>query len=337
MASDDTNPYARISETPRGFAPLSGENEQPGYLQPEDDHRGPLVLALAIGVLLVFSVVVWNAYRQGIRNADEMSSIPQIASEGQFKTLSDDPGGRAEDFVDREVMHQDGRSPDETITAAVVREEPLPLNGDVSEASLGNDDGLQSKSGGQARLGQNSASQGGRVVGSPGEPVQLAQSDQSRSVPIITNRSELPPNAVVPVIPPPTPVRSKPKPEPTPTPTRTPVQEAKKTTPPPAAFSRPAATPTPSAPRTQTAVTGGYVVQVAAVRTPDAVATEWTKATSRAPELFRNVEQIIQTVDLGTKGIWHRVQVGRFASRTNANSFCSSFKQKGGDCIVKSQ
>lgn len=34
----------------------------------EDAARGPLILALAVGVLLVFGAVVWNTYRQGIHS-----------------------------------------------------------------------------------------------------------------------------------------------------------------------------------------------------------------------------------------------------------------------------
>lgn len=42
----------------------------------DDGQRGPLILALAVGILLIFAAVVWNTYRSGIRA--ESGGIPVV-------------------------------------------------------------------------------------------------------------------------------------------------------------------------------------------------------------------------------------------------------------------
>lgn len=66
----------------------------------EETARGPLILALAIGVLLIFGAVVWNTYRQGVRPEGE--GLPRVLAESQpFKTVPADPGGLAVPHTDK--------------------------------------------------------------------------------------------------------------------------------------------------------------------------------------------------------------------------------------------
>ncbi|MEN0077890.1 MAG: SPOR domain-containing protein [Pseudomonadota bacterium] len=61
-------------------------------LQSEDTARGPLILALAAGVLVIFSAVVWNTYRQGIRG--DGGALPVITAEAEpFKAAPEQSGG----------------------------------------------------------------------------------------------------------------------------------------------------------------------------------------------------------------------------------------------------
>lgn len=58
----------------------------------EETARGPLILALAIGVLLIFGAVVWNTYRQGVRPAGE--GLPSVlAEDAPIKTAPVEAGG----------------------------------------------------------------------------------------------------------------------------------------------------------------------------------------------------------------------------------------------------
>ena len=69
------------------------EDEYRGFeIRDDETGRGPLILVLALGVLLIFAGVVWNTYRQGVRSAE--SGLPIIASDtGPYKRSPDARGG----------------------------------------------------------------------------------------------------------------------------------------------------------------------------------------------------------------------------------------------------
>lgn len=93
--------------------------------QDEDNARGPLILALALGVLLVFGAVVWNTYRQGVRTG--AGDIPIIAAESShFKRAPDEQGGLQDDDLNRRIYDQlDGSS----------RTTPAPVSASLGVAS----------------------------------------------------------------------------------------------------------------------------------------------------------------------------------------------------------
>lgn len=62
--------YAPFDDDYRGFE-----------AREEETARGPLILALAIGVLLIFGGVVWNTYRQGVRPEGE--GLPSVLASQQ--------------------------------------------------------------------------------------------------------------------------------------------------------------------------------------------------------------------------------------------------------------
>lgn len=51
----------------------------------EDGRRGPLLLAGALLIVLVFAVVVWNAYSDGVQS-DTAELAPELSTSGGFKT-----------------------------------------------------------------------------------------------------------------------------------------------------------------------------------------------------------------------------------------------------------
>lgn len=69
------------------------DDQYRGFDMGEDETaRGPLILALAAGVLIVFAAVVWNTYRQGVR--DGSGAVPLITADaGPYKRQPDDAGG----------------------------------------------------------------------------------------------------------------------------------------------------------------------------------------------------------------------------------------------------
>lgn len=67
MDDYDFGPY---EDEYRGFDPRA-----------EDTNRGPLILMLALGVLLIFAGVIWNTYRQGVRSTD--GGLPIIMADSE--------------------------------------------------------------------------------------------------------------------------------------------------------------------------------------------------------------------------------------------------------------
>lgn len=97
------------------------EDDYRGFDVREDEAaRGPLILTLAIGVLLIFGGVVWNTYRQGVRPATD--GLPSIIAEPQpFKTLPSDPGGKPIQHTDKkfyDAMDASERTSDVTLASA---------------------------------------------------------------------------------------------------------------------------------------------------------------------------------------------------------------------------
>ena len=69
------------------------EDDYRGFdIRDDETARGPLILALAIGVLLVFGAVVWNTYRQGVRSNG--AGLPSVIADAQpYKRVPDERGG----------------------------------------------------------------------------------------------------------------------------------------------------------------------------------------------------------------------------------------------------
>lgn len=94
----------RYREDDRDYSPF--EDDYRGFDVREDETaRGPLILALAIGVLLVFGAVVWNTYRQGIR--DNGAGIPSVIADKQpYKRAPEDREGVAVPDTDKRFYDQ---------------------------------------------------------------------------------------------------------------------------------------------------------------------------------------------------------------------------------------
>jgi hypothetical protein len=86
--------YAPFDDDYRGFE-----------IRDDETARGPLILALAIGVLLVFGAVVWNTYRQGVRSNG--AGIPSVIADTQpYKRTPEDRGGVAVPDTDKRFYDQ---------------------------------------------------------------------------------------------------------------------------------------------------------------------------------------------------------------------------------------
>ncbi len=68
------------------FAPLPVEGKR--YKAPEDNKRGAVLLMGAAAIVGVFGLVVWNAYREGVRPSDS-NTAPLLETSGAFKSKPD--------------------------------------------------------------------------------------------------------------------------------------------------------------------------------------------------------------------------------------------------------
>ena len=128
------------------------EDEYRGFGEQEEQARGPLILVLALGVLLIFAGVVWNTYRQGVRPAE--GGLPVFADEkAEFKRAPDERGGSQVAGLERgfyELMETeseertfraelDGAAPETAIEESVSREveqEPSTDDAPIRVAAL---------------------------------------------------------------------------------------------------------------------------------------------------------------------------------------------------------
>jgi cell division septation protein DedD len=104
--------------------------------------------------------------------------------------------------------------------------------------------------------------------------------------------------------------------------------------------SEPAPEPAPAAEESQTAVLpaaeapGGIRLQLAAVPNEGDVEGEWQRLRKRIGAPIAERELLVERADLGTKGIFYRLQIGPFADRTEAATLCQDIKAAGGKCLL---
>lgn len=78
---------------------------------------------------------------------------------------------------------------------------------------------------------------------------------------------------------------------------------------------------------------GGFVVQLSALRSADQARADFTELRRRY-SLLAPFSPNIQRADLGDRGVFHRLRVGPF-SRGDANQLCQDLLSAGAECIVR--
>lgn len=89
-------------------------------------------------------------------------------------------------------------------------------------------------------------------------------------------------------------------------------------------------------PPTRTTSAGGtqYWIQIGANRDESVSRAEWEKMRAQGGGIFNNAGNRIQRADLGSRGVFYRVQVGPFASAREAGQFCAQLKTRQIDCFL---
>ena len=87
----------------------------------------------------------------------------------------------------------------------------------------------------------------------------------------------------------------------------------------------------PAQPRTGT---GQYWLQLGAHRDEAISRAEWQKIQAAGAAALANIGNRIQRADLGTRGVYYRIQVGPFASTAEAGQTCAQLKARSIDCFL---
>jgi len=103
----------------------------------------------------------------------------------------------------------------------------------------------------------------------------------------------------------------------------------------------PAPAPQRAAPRlapAPVASSSEYVVQVAARKSQTDALAAFADIQQKYPQLLSGYRPIIKKADLGSKGVWYRLNVGPVESKKVASSLCGSLKGAGmRSCIIRAQ
>ncbi len=80
------------------------------------------------------------------------------------------------------------------------------------------------------------------------------------------------------------------------------------------------------------------MVQVAARKSQTDALAAFADIQQKYPRLLSGYRPIIKKADLGSKGIWYRLNVGPVESKRVASSLCKSLKSAGmRSCIIRVQ
>ncbi len=81
-------------------------------------------------------------------------------------------------------------------------------------------------------------------------------------------------------------------------------------------------------------VPDNYRVQIASLRSDREAREKWRSLSARYATIMAGVQVYFDRAEINGRGIYHRVQLGPFATRKKADEFCTKLKQLGNDCFV---
>jgi hypothetical protein len=79
---------------------------------------------------------------------------------------------------------------------------------------------------------------------------------------------------------------------------------------------------------------GAFRLQLASLRDRGSATNEGARLKSDYGDILGDKSLVLESADLGSRGVFHRVQLGPFGSRDNASLVCSDLKARGQDCLV---
>lgn len=285
--------------------------------------RVPLGWILVGAAVLMLTVAggMWFAYEQGIRRGVALAP-PLIAAESApIKVRPDDPGGLQVEHQDKLVYRQlePGADPaGDTAAAQVLGPEEDPLAPPPPEAVAPEDLPIVLE-GGQTVAGAPTPVPAQTVVPEP--ETAAAPPIQAPGAPPVPLDSEL--GTPGPVAPPA--AATVPKAA-----SAAPQESAQAVTlvPPPVAAPTVETTPPPAA------VTGDFKVQLGSFRTGEQADRAWQALVDDHADLLNGLAMTPVVVDLGDRGVFHRLQAGPLVDKAAAQTLCEALKARDEGCLV---
>lgn len=282
---------------------------------PEGSRSRILSVFMTLAALVIFGGIAWYAYDWGMSQL-ETTRLPVILADSEpIKSRPESPGGLDVPNQDVAVLNERAPDPGQPQVERLLPppETPLPPQTESADAEA---------------MTEPEAP----ALAEP--PLETAAGPAEKAPP----EAESPPAAApqIAVTPEPPPTAAEP-----PAPTA-----AEPPAPPTAAQPAPrdVTAPEPAAPKAEapqvaavppaTAPAGAYVVQLASLKSEDAVRPAWERLQKAHPALLGDRELAIQEADLGARGIFYRVRAGYFTDRAGALALCNALKARGQDCLV---
>lgn len=308
----------------------SGAPERPRMIEAEDRPGPPplmseektkgkgLTIIAATLAVAAFAGIVWYAYDQGRRIGSETAAPLIKADATPSKVRPDSPGGMEVPHQDKLVLDdlgsgrgaQNGDSRVERLLPPP--ETPLPPPEPLSTPT--------------SDVAETAEAPAQITPSAPSTSTSTATATATAvippaKIPADTKPADTAPKTLVP--PPPTvPPAKADEPAPAPKPV---AAEAPKPSPAPAPKPSPAPTPAPAA-------SGGFNIQIAALRSEAAAAKEWNRVKTANTTLLGALGPTYQRVTT-SNGVFFRVQGGPM-SETAARDICTALKAKGQACLV---
>lgn len=100
----------------------------------------------------------------------------------------------------------------------------------------------------------------------------------------------------------------------------------------------PAAPPTPAEPQSLesfvAALSGDYLIQIAALRSEEVAQSEWDRLSKIHSSLLGSYRPMIVRADLGERGIFYRLRAGPLKDRPAAEELCAALASENVGCLV---
>ena len=295
-----------------------------------------LPAGLAMIALMGFGAVAWYAYEGGI-GVPGPEAIPLIVADaGPIKTKPTAPGGIEVPHRDKLVLNEITPDPSKPQVERLLPPPEVPKPPMVaapSPAPAQNEPEAQAVAGAtpEPSVPVPAVPETTAVAQTPQAKPETAQESGPAAAPTPAKAPEPEPLATAsgpaaPAAPQPPSGVATPKLAPPPVP---PKQAA-------AAPQTTAKAPPPAAPKAaqSAALTGGYLIQLASLKDKNLAGREWVRLQKAFPDLLGSKKLVLQSADLGTRGVFHRIRAGYFENRAGAAALCQALKAKNQDCIV---